>query len=142
MLVVAIPFAAVVFAVYAVSKALKAPKIADTEEESDIVVGTDEVELIEAGVPVISDILEWIEDAGERLGVTEKPVLMRVKKCTFISFMSNRVEMNLWLSGPVWMGEFPRLCSLSLPKDHPGITIDRTQLSLEKAVIQLQKLEK
>ena len=149
MILVAIPVAAVVFAVYAVSRALKAPKSNDTEDAVDteeekggIVVGTDEIELVEAGVPVVSDILGWIEDSSARLGVTEKPVVMRVQKSTFVSFVSNGLEMNLWLSGPSYMGPFPRLCSLSLPKDHPGITIERTQLSLERAVIELQKKKK
>jgi hypothetical protein len=39
------------------------------------------------------------------------------------------------------MGPYPRLCrNTAASRDQPGITIERSAVSLEKAIIELQKV--
>lgn len=158
----ALPALAAWFATFAVRRALNAPvvtgeQIDDATDASGVSapasdpfpvpedeIGTTDSELLEAGVPVISDLLNWLEEAAQRLAIEQKPIVMKVDsvtgRSTFLKFSSNGTEMTLWVSGPDFMGDFPRLCRNSLSsRDHPGIIIERNAVSLEKAVIELQK---
>lgn len=147
-----LPTAALWFAVFGVRKVLKAPRTDQlnetkpeetTEDKIDIVVGTSNSELEESGIPVVSDILKWIEDASIRLEITNKPEVMKVgsvaaDRSTFLRFTSKGVEMNLWLSGPEYMGPFPRLCLAD--GEATGFTIERTAVDFEKAVNEIRKV--
>lgn len=158
----ALPALAAWFATFAVRRALRAPEATAQHEDggphepavarsddpvtalTDDEIGVTDSELIEAGVPVISDLLIWLEEASERLAIEQKPAVMKVDtitgRSTFIKFTSNGTEMTLWVAGPSYMGNFPRLCrNTAASRDQPGITIERNAVSLEKAVIELQK---
>lgn len=147
MWLIVFPAAALWFAVFGVRKILNAPRtdepqiVQSTEEQAehqiDIIVGTSDVDLEEAGVPIISDILKWIEDASIRLEITEKTEIMRVgaiksDRSTFIRFTSKGINLNLWIDGPEYMAPFPRLCVAE--GDSTGIVIERTAVDFEKAV--------
>ena len=118
-----------------------------SEHAIDIVVGISNAELVEAGVPVVSDILEWVKDASSRLEIVDEPEIMKVDasssdpslRSTFLRFTSTNVHMNLWLSGPDFMGPFPRLC-LADNRDADGLTIERTAVAFEKAVNELKNV--
>jgi len=138
-----LPVVALGFAVFGVKKLLGARAQGDHTQKVDMVVGTSDVELIESGVPVVSDILDWIKAAASRLEIVGEPELMKVEassseRSTFLRFASKGVHMNLWLSGPAWMGPFPRLCLADGNREANGIAIDRTAVAFEKAVIGLR----
>lgn len=158
----ALPALAAWFATFAVRRALRAHEATLQHEEgeshepavalsddpvttlTDDEIGVTDSELIEAGVPVISDLLSWLEEASERLAIEQKPAVMKVDtitgRSTFLKFTSNGTEMTLWVAGVDYMGPYPRLCrNTAASRDHPGITIERNAVSLEKAVIELQK---
>lgn len=156
-----LPALAAWFATFAVRRALRAPTVQQEDGEphepavalsddpvtvlSDDEIGTTDAELIEAGVPVISDLLSWLDEASQRLAIDEKPVVMKVDtitgRTTFLKFTSNGTEMTLWVSGVDYMGPYPRLCrNTAASRDQPGITIERSAVSLEKAIIELQKV--
>lgn len=158
----ALPALAAWFATFAVRRALRAHEATLQHEDDELhepvvalsddpvttlsedEIGVTDSELIEAGVPVISDLLSWLEDASERLAIEQKPAVMKVDtitgRSTFLKFTSNGTEMTLWVGGPPFMGPFPRICrNTTASRDQPGITIDRNAVSLEKAVIELQK---
>jgi hypothetical protein len=161
MWLLALPAAVVFFATFAVRRALRAapatPELLEPPDprspssgsplEDSVYqneIGTTDAELLEAGVPIISDILCWLDDASDRLQIDQKPSVMKVDsltgRSTFLKFTSSNISMSLWLSGPDFMGEFPRLCLNAMAsRDHPGIVIERSAASLEKAVIELQK---
>jgi len=154
------PLAAVGFAMFGVQKVLKAP--AQTNDDDDRrgrndadggeapdqidIVGKTDSELIEAGVPVVSDLLSWLKDASNRLEILDEPELMKVDstlstsdRSTFLRFASKRVQMNLWLSGPTYMGPFPRLVLAEGNREANGIVIERTAVCLEKSINALRK---
>jgi hypothetical protein len=125
----------------AVTEGVDSAQDADVEDDPIPEARSDEDD-IEQGGPVVSDLLEWIADASERLDILKTPELMNVDsgsaKSVFLNFTSKATELNLWLSGPSWMGPFPRL-TVSADNNGAGITIERTAIALEKAIIQLHK---
>jgi hypothetical protein len=139
------PLAAVLFGSYAFANVLKSrPRIElipgdgekDAKEDSielGVVVADPEQQ---AGDVVVSDILEWLEEATDRLELT-KAELMAVHNSTFLKFKSRNVELNLWMAGETYLGPFPRLCVSGETKT-PGISIPRTALDLERAILDIR----
>ena len=163
MWLIALPALAAWFATFAVRRALRASEatvqhqddyghgpVAPPPSDGPVVLEDDEIggadsDLLEAGVPVISDLLNWLDEASERLAIEEKPAVMKVDtitgRSTFVKFTSNKTEMTLWVAGAAFMGPFPRLCrNTAASRDQPGIVIERNAVSLEKAIIELQKV--
>lgn len=133
------PLFAVLFGSYAFSRVVKTRTLPTSTDdnnddvESEIVVIT---EMVDANDAVVSDVLQWLNEASERLEIST-PIIMQVGASKFLKFSSKTVELNLWLCGEEYLGPFPRL-SLSGDTKHPGICIERTALDLEKAVIELR----
>jgi hypothetical protein len=154
MWVIAAPLAALWFAVIAIVQVARSPAsnaldhtTRDEDEMNDADIEQVRVEIgnnddVEEGAPIVSDILEWISEAAQRLDIVGTPEVMSVEsggsKSVFLSFKSKSTEMNLWLSGPSWMGPFPRM-TVAASKSGSGITIERTAVALEKAIMELQK---
>lgn len=133
------PLFAFLFGSYAFSRVVKTRTLPTSTDdnnddvESEIVVIT---EMVDADDAVVSDVLQWLNEASERLEIST-PITMQVGASKFLKFSSKTVELNLWLCGEEYLGPFPRL-SLSGDTKHPGICIERTALDLEKAVIELR----
>jgi hypothetical protein len=108
--------------------------------ESDVI---ESGELMEAGVPVITDLVNWLDEGAERLAIKRKPVLMRVQNGTgdapsvCLDFAAGAVDFKLWIAGPSWMGPYPRL-TRSESTDKSIVLEERTSVCLERAVTALQ----
>ena len=138
------PLAALLFGSYAFANVLKSrPRIElipgdgeEDAEEDSIEVGIVVEKPEDAEDVVVSDILEWLEEATDRLELTKAEVTT-VQNSTFLKFKSHGVELNLWMAGETYLGPFPRLCVSGETKT-PGVSIPRTALDLEKAIIELR----
>jgi hypothetical protein len=121
---------------------------ADSEEcvQDSVTVMSDAVnddELMEAGVPLVSDIVGWLEEAAERLDITRKPVVMRVLSKSDVpsiclDFSAVGVEMKLWISGPVYMGPYPRLTRSDNAESSGVVIEERSAVCLERAIASLK----
>lgn len=138
--------AAVVLAVRAIRRGSADAKDADddaalgaTTVVTDVV---DQSALLEAGVPLVSDLVEWLDAAAERLAITRKPVLMRVQNgdepAVCLDFAAGGVDLKLWIAGPEYMGSFPRLSSAG-DTDRSAVLDERSAVALERAVAALAR---
>lgn len=97
----------------------------------------DDSVLLEAGVPLVSDLVEWLDAAAERLPITRKPVLMRVQNgeepSVCLDFAASGVDLKLWLSGAAFMGPFPRLAAAE-NTEKSVVLEERSAVALERAV--------
>ena len=143
MWLIAAPFFALLFGSYAFSRVVKTrPVVEDAvttaqkelAEDCEVVVVTETVDAEDA---VVSDVMEWLEEASERLEITTPVVMQLVGGSKLLKFSSKSTELNLWLSGEEYLGPFPRL-SLAGNTKNAGISINRSALDLEKAVIELR----
>ena len=140
MWLIAAPFFALLFGSYAFSRVVKTrPVVEDAAQEElaedcEVVVVTETVDAEDA---VVSDVMEWLEEASERLEITTPVVMQLVGGSKLLKFSSKSTELNLWLSGEEYLGPFPRL-SLAGNTKNAGISINRSALDLEKAVIELR----
>ena len=140
MWLIAAPFFALLFGSFAISRVVKTrPVVEDAAQEEltedcEVVVVTETVDAEDA---VVSDVMEWLEEASERLEITTPVVMQLVGGSKLLKFSSKSTELNLWLSGEEYLGPFPRL-SLAGNTKNAGISINRSALDLEKAVIELR----
>lgn len=137
------PLAALLFGSYAFANVLKSrPRIEPTPdgeedaEEDSIELGIVVAKPEDSEDVVVSDILEWLDEATDRLELTKAEV-MTVQNSTFLKFKSHGVELNLWMAGESYLGPFPRLCVSGETKT-PGVSIQRTSLDLEKAILAIR----
>jgi hypothetical protein len=103
----------------------------------------DDTDLLEGGVQV-SDLLEWLQAASERLSIDAAPTLTKVVSgddtSICLRFTSAGVAMKLWVSGPSYMGPFLRLTLPESNPDDPGLVLEeRSAVGVEKAIVALQK---
>jgi hypothetical protein len=108
--------------------------------ESDVIKAN---EMMEAGVPIITDLVNWLDEGSERMAITRKPVLMKVQNgdvpSICLDFVAGGVDFKLWVSGPEYMGAFPRLTA---PADTEKSVVleERSAVCLERAVTALQRV--
>jgi hypothetical protein len=102
----------------------------------------DDSVLLEAGVPLVSDLVEWLDAAAERLAITRRPVLMRVQNgdepCVCLDFAAGGVDLKLWIAGPEYMGSYPRLASAG-DTEKSVVLEERSAVALERAVAALAR---
>ena len=142
------PAAALIFGSFAFSRAFADRSNAavggdeDDDDTSKIEMGLvgwgqahlDELEEIEDAV--LSDVLSWLDDASERLDLT-RPEVVRLNNSTYLKLNSNKIELLVWLAGEVYLGPFPRV-SLSSNVKHSGVSFKRTQICMEKAILEIR----
>jgi len=141
------PVAALIFGSFAFSRAFADRSNAavggdEDDDASKIELGLvgggqahlDELEDIEDAV--LSDVLSWLDDAAERLDLT-RPEVVRLNNSTYLKLNSNKIELLVWLAGEAYLGPFPRV-SLSSNVKHSGVSFKRTQICMEKAILEIR----
>lgn len=108
--------------------------------------GSDE-EPIEAPEPAIvletmvCDVVEWLNEARERLDIIDGPLLERVDtggavRATRITFEIKMGRREIWLEGPDFMQPLPRIRDPEWKSADGGIEFDRSAAGVEKAVFE------
>jgi hypothetical protein len=108
--------------------------------------GSDE-EPIEAPEPAIvletmvCDVVEWLNEARERLDIIDGPLLERVDaggsaKATRITFELKGGRREIWLDGPDFMQPLPRIRDPEWKSADGGIEFVRSAAGVEKAVFE------
>lgn len=144
---------AVLVVVYVGRRFLRAPP-PTTEQEGGVEGGVaggveivndvvEDADLLEGGVQV-SDILQWLDTAADRLSIKTKPILVKVVCDESVSiclrFTAGDTGMKLWVSGLHWMGPFPRLTVPDRGPEDKGIVLEeRSAVCLERAIVDIQK---
>jgi hypothetical protein len=108
--------------------------------------GSDE-EPIEAPEPAIvletmvCDVVEWLNEARERLDIIDGPLLERgdtggAVRATRITFEIKMGRREIWLEGPDFMQPLPRIRDPEWKSADGGIEFDRSAAGVEKAVFE------
>jgi len=89
----------------------------------------------------VCDVVEWLNEARERLDITEAPVLESVDtggsvRATRITFEIKMGRREIWLSGPPFMQPLPRIRDPEWKSSDGGIEFVRSASGLEKAVFE------
>jgi len=89
----------------------------------------------------VCDVVEWLNEARERLDITQAPVLESVDtggavRATRITFELKMGRREIWLDGPPFMQPLPRIRDPEWESSDGGIEFARSALGLEKAVFE------
>jgi len=89
----------------------------------------------------VCDVVEWLVDARDRLGLVGRPSVVRVdmgtgQAATRVVFEIKQGERELWLDGPEWMRPLPRVRALDWDATDAGVPFDRNANGLERAVLE------
>ena len=89
----------------------------------------------------VCDVVEWLNEARERLDITEAPVLESVDtggsvRATRITFEIKMGRREIWLSGPPFMQPLPRIRDPEWKSSDGGIEFVRSASGLERAVFE------
>lgn len=87
------------------------------------------------------DVVEWLNEASERLNIIEKPVIERVDtggsaQATRITFELKVGRREIWLDGPAFMQPLPRIRDPEWRSADGGIEFVRSAAGVEKAVFE------
>ena len=104
--------------------------------------GHGDIELAHCDTETVThDVVEWLVDARERLGMLDDPVVDRVNtggrvSATRISFALSNGRREIWLDGPVFMEPLPRIRHIDWKAADVGIVFTRSAEGIEKAVLE------
>jgi len=89
----------------------------------------------------VCDVIEWLTDARERIGMVDEPVVNRINTgggvpATRISFGLTSGQREIWLDGPVFMEPLPRIRHVDWKVSDVGIAFARSAEGVEQAVLQ------
>jgi len=112
---------------------------ADAADAGDVESATEGVGMVEQEEQPVCDVLEWLDDARDRIDLVGSPTVDVVPigaatRATRVLFKLKDAEYELWLDGPAYMHPVPRLRSLAWDAKDAGIACERTALGLEKAI--------
>jgi len=90
---------------------------------------------------MVCDVVEWLNEARERLDVIDGPLLERVDaggsaKATRITFELKCGRREIWLDGPDFMQPLPRIRDPEWKSADGGIEFVRSAAGVEKAVFE------
>lgn len=90
---------------------------------------------------MVCDVVEWLNEARERLDIIDGPLLERVDtggsvRATRITFEIKMGRREIWLDGPDFMQPLPRIRDPEWKSADGGIEFDRSAAGVEKAVFE------
>lgn len=114
-------------------------RLDDAADAGDVESATEGVGMGEQEEQPVCDVLEWLDDARDRIDLVGSPTVDVVPigaatRATRVLFNLKDAEYELWLDGPAYMHPVPRLRSLAWDAKDAGIACERTALGLEKAI--------
>ena len=104
--------------------------------------GGGDIELAHCDTETVThDVVEWLVDARERLGMLDEPVIDRVDtggrvSATRLSFHLKNGRREIWLDGPAFMEPLPRIRHMDWKVADVGIAFTRSAEGVEKAVLE------
>jgi len=89
----------------------------------------------------VCDVVEWLVDARDRVGLVGTPRVVRVdmgngQSATRVVFELKQGDRELWLDGPAWMEPLPRVRALDWDVGDAGVPFARNADGLERAVLE------
>jgi hypothetical protein len=90
---------------------------------------------------MVCDVVEWLNEARERLDIIDGPLLERVDtggsvRATRITFEIKMGRREIWLDGPDFMQPRPRIRDPDWKSADGGIEFERSSAGVEKAVFE------